>query len=227
MSSLEDTILCSMASIQSYKQQNKLDFSSNIHPIPITNKKKTASWLSYDSSLGLLDVIKFKLKTNDIRIMEFNASIAPEVTGVCIEQKNTSIIYVKNSLNFCYKRFIVAKELSHLLINDSHPKYRITPTKQDFKDLLDSVLLNNAKTKPQESEINAYYGAMELLIPKDYAQSSFFQDNDSTTIAEKIKCPTQVIELRKKPEIINIFNKLYQQPSTEYAQIIDTINRTQ
>ena len=166
-------------------------------------------------------MFRYKLKKK-IRIIEFDHDLAPDINGVCLEKTNSAIIYINKGLNFCHRRFIVAKELSHLLMNAVDSKLRITTTENELLDLLSFLTTGlGVANDCKKSEIIAYFGAMELLIPKQYFNSHWFQSNNNDhDIAVQIKCPTQIIEIRKTGDINKTFTKVYQNPDVELTRII-------
>lgn len=221
-------IVTAIACTESYFQNNKID-SNNLTflpPIGITTSKAANGWGSSEPTKGLLDVVSIKIGKT-IAIKEFDDSLAPDVNGICLEQENSATIYVNQKLNTCYRRFIVAKELSHLLMNSANPGLRIVKSKQHSLDLI-AFLTTNSKSENdgQESEKTAWWGAIELLIPKDYFDSDWFQSqNNDHNIALQIKCPTQIIELRKTTKIDALFQIIYDLPESSLAHMRDLLSR--
>lgn len=211
----KEAIFTSIASIEAYFQKNKVDSSNLTYllPVAITAQKKPTGWGDTGNRKGLLDIVSIQINKK-IRIVEFDRDLAPDINGVCLEKTNSAIIYVNKGLNFCYRRLVVAKELSHLLMNVVNSKLRIATTKNELLDLLSFLTTGLEATNDcKESEFIAYFGAMELLIPKQYFNSDWFQSNNNNhDIAVQIKCPTQIIEIRKIGHINKNFKKVYQTP---------------
>lgn len=210
---LRKAISTSATSIELYFKENRVD-SSNLaflRPIAITAQKNPNGWLSKEDRKGLIDIVSKQIN-KPIRIVEFDYDSAPDINGICIEQTNSAIIYINKGLNFCYRRFVVAKELSHLLMNAIDSKLRITTTKNELLDLVSFLTMDlTAKNDGEESERIAYFGAIELLIPKQYFNSDWFQSQDNDhNVAVQIRCPTQVVEIRKTEFFNKVFIKVYQ-----------------
>jgi hypothetical protein len=107
-------------------------------------------------------------------------------------------------------------------------KLRIATTKDELLDLLSFLTMDlEAKNDGKKSESIAYFGAMELLMPKQYFNSHWFKlQNNNHNIAVQIKCPTQIIEIRKIEHINKTFTKVYQNPDAELTRIISLAYHT-
>jgi Zn-dependent peptidase ImmA (M78 family) len=216
----KEAVFTSIAVIETYFQSNQCN-SSIFHPIAITAKKRSTGWAfsSEKPRMGLVDIVQHKVG-KQIFIKEFDGDDAPAIQGVCVEQEKSATIYVKKNLNFCWRRFIVAKELSHLLMNTVDNELRCTDLEK-VKEIL-SYLVTTPENNAQLSESVAYLGAMELLIPKQYLDKGLFT---SPEVADNIKCPKQIIELRETGRLQSTFNSLYSDTRLEMAGIIDKLNR--
>lgn len=217
----QQSISASSACITSYFTKNNVDSSalSFLRPIAITAQRNPSGWMAKRDRVSLLNIISRKINKT-IRIVEFgNDNMAPDVNGFVVEKESSADIYVKKNsegtyfqgLNFCYRRFIVAKELNHLLMNKD-VNLQTVKYVAEFIDLV-SFLTSDAipKDNGQKSEYIAYYGAMELLIPKQYFDSDWFKSqNDNHNIALQLRCPAQVIEIRKDKENQKKFLEAYQ-----------------
>ncbi len=215
-----ESISASVSCIKSYFKENDVDTSALtfLRPIAITAQNNPNGWAAKEDRTCLLDIISKKINKS-IRIMEFDNDTAPDINGFVIEKEKSADIYVKKNsentyvagFNFCYRRFVVAKELNHLLMNAADNSLRTIDNINSFIDLVSFLTTDlPPKNDSQESEHIAYFGAMELLIPRQYFETNWFKSQDyNQTVAVQLRCPTQVIELRKNKEIKKNFLKVY------------------
>lgn len=218
----KEAIFSSLAITDDYFQKNKLS-EKDFHPIAITSEKKISGWSSAVEKLtvGTLKIATLKVK-KPIFLKTFDNDTAPSIQGVCVERENSATIYVNGKLNFCWRRFIAAKELSHLLMNKVDGDLRINELPKVLELFSFLVSRSPVETNAQLSEYMAYLGAMELLIPKAYVLNGLLEQ-DSKKIAEQIKCPVQVIEYRKDNH--HIFDTIYDDSRSKYASIISKLNQ--
>ena len=214
------SISASACCIKSYFEENNVDTSALtfLRAIAITAENNPTGWIAKENRTCLLDIISQKIGKS-IRIVEFDNDIAPDVNGFVVEKQYSADIYIKKQsentyvkgLNFCYRRFVTAKELNHLLMNESDHNLQTIVDKVSFIDLVSFLTLDSRpKDDSQKSENIAYYGAMELLIPKQYFESDWFKSQDNNhNIALQLRCPTQVIELRKGKRMQDEFAEIY------------------
>ena len=221
----KEVVFSSISVVEDYFSKNNLQPSS-FYPIAITTTKQSTGWAHSHASTplktGLLEIVSSKVN-KPIFIKEFDKDDAPSIQGCCLEKENSATIYVSKNLNFCWRRFIVAKELSHLLINKVDNELR----NSDMDDVLElmSFLVtqgSEAKNNIQLSEYIAYLGAIEMLMPKMFIDNGLFE---SSNIVERIKCPKQMFEARQISPLKEIFTNVYSDPMSEMAGIIDKLNR--
>ena len=221
----KEAIFSSFSVVEDYFQKNNLKETS-FYPIAITNTKKSTGWASSNLAsplkIGLLEIVSSKIR-KPIYVKEFDKDDAPSIQGVCLEKESSATIYVSKTLNFCWRRFIVAKELSHLLMNKVDNDLR-TADMNEVLELMSYLVTPNSNTKNtvQLSEYVAYLGAIEMLMPRQYIENGLFE---SSLVIEKIKCPRQMFEARQKDPIKGIFTDIYEDPMSDMASIIDKLNR--
>lgn len=225
---IEDSLFVSAAAVQSYFQTNRVDDFSSIYPVAITNHKQASGWDNFKIKEGLLSIVSKKIGKT-IRVTLFNESDAPEVNGFCCEKEKSADIYVNGGLNFCFRRFIVAKELNHLLMNKKDNSFRITPSTKNVINLIsfltmDQKGLNIDTSKAELSENAAYFGALELLVPKQYVDSDYFKMMNDVDTAQKLRSPVQVIELRKGV-LDKTFQDVYDSIDFDNCHMLDTVQR--
>ncbi|MCK5640125.1 MAG: ImmA/IrrE family metallo-endopeptidase [Gammaproteobacteria bacterium] len=91
------------------------------------------------------------------------------------DAKAVSVAYSRE-LNYCGARYIVCKELSHLLVFEEKDgkkaqEHFCTNSIGDIVGLIDSLLKKPLSTKVQDqtrADLLAYYAAIELLIPSEW-----------------------------------------------------------
>lgn len=210
----QESISASFSCIASYFKKNNSNATPELtflRPIAITAQNNPSGWAAREDRTSLLDIIEQKINKS-ICIKYFDDNMAPDVNGFVVEKEKSADIYVKKSLNFCYRRFIAAKELNHLLMN-KNGNLKTVEYVTEFIELVSFLMLDSTpKDDGQASENIAYYGAMELLIPKQYFESDWFKSNNSNhDISVQLRCPTQIIEIRKDKEIQKKFLEIYKE----------------
>lgn len=208
---LKDAVITAQNLVQTFFSKNTHLQHTSILPIPITTEKNASGWGGNSTAQTFgLKVLAEGLCSKIILIKEFDEELAPGIQGFLVEKDSCATIYVSRSLNFCWRRFIVAKELSHLLMNKINPSLRLQNVQDcnEIKALL-SVLLTHsekANTSAEISEYMAYLGALELLMPKQY-MDQIIQSTDQK-IADKLRIPIQASDLRKSKN--DSFEDVYQ-----------------
>lgn len=117
-----------------------------------------------------------------------------------------SKIWYSEKLNSCWSRFFIAKELVHVLCGDTK-----NFTKKPL-NLIDSIIDDIPLTEEMEDcmiEYQAFYGAIELLLPEHlYDKLYELSKNNKTNreIAKEFRIPEKIIELRLSEERRNAFD---------------------
>lgn len=116
------------------------------------------------------------------------------------ESPNKLEIRYSSALNRCWSRFIICKEVSHLLLG--HPG-NSTIHLEEIQDLITQLLLPERSTTSYTSnpaltvEHTAFYSAMELLVPyqKRHELYGFLDAGQShLDIAEFYRIPKMIVE---------------------------------
>lgn len=108
----------------------------------------------------------------------------------------SSSIWYSEQLNSCWSRFYIAKELVHVLCGDTK-----NFTKKPLP-LIDSIINDIPLTEDMEDcmlEIQAFYGAIELLLPEHLHDKLYELSKNNKTnreIAEEFRVPEKIIEYR-------------------------------
>ncbi len=119
---------------------------------------------------------------------------------------DTAQIWYSDRLNTCWSRFNIAKELTHILCgNDDNYTKDVTML---ISSLINDIALNTDHDDCM-LEWQAYFGAIELLIPTyyyDYLYKLERENYTSREIAEKLSIPESVINFRLQSKIKGIFD---------------------
>lgn len=191
------SLLSCVACVQQYRQINKG------YPLnkPVAIKKTSTHVQGWAVGLTLTttlhDVVE-SITGKQIDIVEFDEDIAPAIEGMCVESNERSIIFVKRSLNYCWRRFTVAKELAHLLMNHANGSLRSTG-KADVLSTIHSLIMKQISSSSSPAtiaEVDAYAGAVEMLYPKDTVDYCASKTFSSREIAELVKVPNMIIDIR-------------------------------
>lgn len=193
------SLLSCVACIQQFHQVNK-NYPLNK---PVAIKKTSTHVQGWAAGLQVnqtLHTVVQSIVGKEIDIVEFDDTTAPAVDGMCLEFSDKAIIFVNKSLNFCWRRFIVAKELAHLLMNHQNGSLRSTNRDAVLQTIDDLI---KKKISPVASlatiaEIDAYAGAVEMLFAKDVVEH--FTGSDAKHIADAIKVPANIINVRTTDE---------------------------
>jgi len=125
-----------------------------------------------------------------------------------------SEIYVSSTQNYCWRRFLVAKELAHLLICDSSNRTPIAPG--EIASLL-SDLINNVcpgDNRILQAESYAYFAAIEILLPQEHAVDAaamLTRGSSVLELAQKYRIPRKAMELRlTDAQAVDLFNEIYE-----------------
>ncbi len=119
------------------------------------------------------------------------------VWGMLRRYEHHSVIAYKRDLNICWTRYVVCKELAHLLIDTDHKHFTSDPIA-----LAEALLagIPNAVDAEIQSEYAAGYAAVELLIPWCLRRKfdALVQEGlDDRAIAEIFKCPAIYVSLMR------------------------------
>lgn len=219
----KEAICCSQALLQDYFQKNKIQSDKTFNPIEITNVKTSSGWSQNSTKLGLQRLAEL-LSSKTITIKEFDNELAPHIQGTLIEKEKSAVIYVNRDLNFCWRRFIVAKELNHLLMNRTKPSLREEDL-DTIKELLSNLLTPTEapSTYPETSEYMAYLGAIELLLPKQFIDNKILSLTDKD-LAEKLKIPIRVANVRRSFD--DDFTRIYKSFPVELSRMKKLFNQS-
>lgn len=140
---------------------------------------------------------------NKIEIKPFKLASDFPIDGKALRLGDTAKIYLNEStLNYCGKRFIITKELVHLLLHGRG----LSSATQNVTDLIEKLIHADMKdftSYPSnvKEDILANHGAMELLMPQNNIPT--LMDIWHTTgsirdVAIACRVPVKAVEFRLK-----------------------------
>jgi Zn-dependent peptidase ImmA (M78 family) len=109
-------------------------------------------------------------------------------------------IYYNPTLNTCWRRFIIAKELSHLILGDKNHNFTgtISSIEAIFNKLQRKQFTNENDNNAIAVEMMAYYTAIEFLLPwhPNYGMKAvdmYKQGMSYYDIADEFKIPELIV----------------------------------
>lgn len=147
---------------------------------------------------------------------EFDEDWVTPVPSFLLHYEDKALIFVANEkrLNFCHSRFFVAKEIVHALLLQVLPD-TVTVLPDAVIDLLSGLInsttpFDDESPDPQLVEEAAFYGAIEMLMPRELVENDALRLEKSgwshKEIAKRYRIPLRIVELRlTKLELFNGF----------------------
>lgn len=171
--SISDAITAARRLFLHYKSSNhgRLD-----QQVRLTSLREQ-SWVGGTDKIGAIKAAE-RLLGIEIKVQEFppfSADFDP-ILATLLRYDNKAKIFIAERENFCRQRFFIAKELCHLLMDNGEEDRFVHHTKDIIK-LLSDLLLDEG-IPPQEtypaysSEMFAYWGACELLLPPEFTEKA-------------------------------------------------------
>jgi Zn-dependent peptidase ImmA (M78 family) len=213
------SILSCIACSQEFSQRNPL-YPVN-KPVPIKSIKTHKTGWSQDSRIvfTLTDAVE-SIISKPIEIEMFEESIAPNIDGMCAEFEDKAVVFINKKHNYCWSRFFAAKEMAHLLMNHATKSLRTTDTAIINHTI--NALLNLSLREESEfikCEIDAYMGAVEMLLPKQSLDKFLSLQNSADQIAESMKIPKRIVSTRVSDKVTAKHNSIYSNPMYAVAII--------
>ncbi|CAA0097724.1 Uncharacterised protein [BD1-7 clade bacterium] len=232
----KDVIKAAVKVSRAVQQDYQTQHSPLAPPIKLTEKNR-GSWLPNQTvSQGLINRANIILD-KPVEVEEFSLGENCHIQSFLFHYQATAVIFVdKENLNFCHRRFYVAKELVHTLLLEHIPKSAtVTPDQvtQLISDLLhDTTPIKNDVLSRQVEEA-AYYGAIELLIPKELITENMlkiYSSNPSEItgrLAEQFKVPLRIIEFRlsRNEDFIEYYGSKVEQQCERLSVIVERAQR--
>lgn len=212
------SILSCVACSQELSQSNK--GYPVTKPVPIRSIKEHKAGWAQDSRIAysLAKAVE-SIISKPIEIEQFEDSIAPNIDGMCAEFEDKAVVFVNKKHNFCWSRFYVAKEMAHLLMNHATTELRTTDTVIISHTI--NALLNDLKVEGDsefiQSELDAYMGAVEMLLPKPAVEEFLRTQASYEQIAESMKVPKRISSTRIDDRVVAMHNEIYSSPMYDVA----------
>lgn len=121
-----------------------------------------------------------------------------KINGIKLDEGNgNTVIYYASSLNYCWARFTVAKEMSNVLMDRSFRNY-VTTMPSILLAQLSSIEFTEAQDTGFTPDLLAELGACELLLPKQYEMHAInlIQEKGMLNAAKFYGVPEKWIERR-------------------------------
>ena len=130
------------------------------------------------------------------------------VWGACIDRGDIyDICYVQN-LNYCWKRFVICKELFHVVL--SKDEYRNMSLHSHVDEVTIAFPDDNSKPSlPVMAEFLAGVAAMEFLFPYTARKAAIETDQSNLncrSMAERYKVPLVLIEKYISPSYMKVLS---------------------
>lgn len=147
-------------------------------------------------SADMLFEICHELSGKSVEIYELTDKPAEGnwLLGASLLSLDKAQILLSADLNHCWKRFVLCKEVFHVLLD--REEYRNIDIFGHVEEITLSFPLDDSKpNKPVAIEFLAEVGAMELLFPYKWRLIALERDNaDPATLADRYKIPTVLVE---------------------------------
>lgn len=121
-----------------------------------------------------------------------------------------SNIWYSTTLNTCWARFVIAKELTHIICGDE----KNFTTTAKLETLIETIINDLDMTLTEEMEdclleYQAFFGAIELLIPEHLYEELYLDEKKlpHREIAEKYLIPEKMLALRLNKKSRRIFEE--------------------
>jgi len=148
-----------------------------------------------------------------IELLEINASAEVKaIDGFYLAMEDGSYkIGIKEGLNNCWKRFVICKELFHVLFDN--PEYVCDDLSTHIEDCVSDSPVLSASPPSVQTEFLAEYAAMEFLFPFADRKALFDSGKpiDYGEIAQRYKVPRIYVERYLTPhrmQLSEIINKM-------------------
>lgn len=154
-------------------------------------------YLGSGATVRFLDNLVHLVATHEqkqVQILRFEMAAADEqVKGGYVAFDDRYDVYLLGDLNFCWERFVLCKELFHVILDKSeYRNMRIGELVEEFTSAFpaDDIRPGPAVT----NELVAEICAMEFLFPYADRISLASRPHDSSEIAEQYKVPKVFVE---------------------------------
>lgn len=213
--SILDAAIAAKKLLNKYRTLKKSDITP---PIKLT-ALRDAGWAAGEVRKGVIDAAReLTGKTIDVEQVSTSGKV---VHAYVKNYPHHAHIFVVESQNYCWRRFLVAKELCHLLLSDDKNS---TSNVEEVEDLIGQLINGKFDSDPNPAllvENAAYIGAVELLLPQDIepiADELFASGKDSLEVAISLKVPRRIVEFRYQGQGREVFHAIYKEHSFNNVQ---------
>lgn len=130
--------------------------------------------------------------------MEYSAVPVGAIRGKLIRYENSGTIIISSEQTMCWRRFVLCKELAHLIIDDE-PESRTTDIELHIQGM-NSDARNFVWNSAIDSEYEAIIMAAEIMVPWiDRASFNRMLKDGHTSrdVAERYKVPERIIDMMR------------------------------
>ena len=110
--------------------------------------------------------------------------------GLILRYTDRATIVVGHELNHCWRRFVICKELMHLLVDVKPECFTTDPVAQLAKILMG----DGVHGAHIESEAYAIVAALEFMLPKGHRPANCKDATEALSIAERFKLPRMWVD---------------------------------
>jgi hypothetical protein len=112
------------------------------------------------------------------------------IRGYCVAYEDRYQICLFGGMNRCWRRFVLAKELFHVILDDD--RYRTMDIYGHLEEFMTKIPIPVVAGPACVSEALAELAATEFMFP--YATRSKVAGTDSSVLAERFKIPQVLVE---------------------------------
>lgn len=157
-----------------------------------------------------VQIIEVGLDPAHVRGFFVSASSGHQFVAQC---RGRNVVVIAREMNRCWKRFVIFKELMHLL----DPELSYTSTAEEFGDLLEEFAAPGLDRSPQmAAEVYALWMATALFCPETLRQELQRQFEAGTIsthdVATKLLMPEQYVPRLFNPNYKAIMSRLLAAP---------------
>lgn len=228
--SIEAAVVAARRLFLSYKDENNGHLSNQVQLTAV----RQAGWHPGDKKVGLIDSAS-RLTGLTISVSEFPPTpcaaqgdpSGDPIKALLVRKERAVKIYVSERENFCHKRFYVAKELCHLLIDDAGGSQYVHEA-HDITRLLKDLLAEHTKEPDYpayDSEMCAFWGACEMLLPPEFTDKALELLNrgsgdDLYQAALHFRIPKGLIEQRYLEDTVrDVFEGIHKMPDYQNVKL--------
>lgn len=193
----QTAVIAARRLVLQFKRENN---NSLPHPVPVEPISKSSGWGATSRPASILNSAE-TLWHGSISCVSYPPLDKNPLQACVMIYPARAEIYVSQHQNYCWKRFLVVKEICHILMGHSSNYTTVTP--DDIEALISNVLNNVTFTASEALKVESlgYVAAIEVLFPKEHVEEAIrLSENGATTlqIANVFRIPVRIVEWRLK-----------------------------